>query len=533
MAGVTMGLITMRCAAQYGQDVWLWEAALHITSSVRKQVYGHVQLLGLSYFEGAGDTAAGDTAYRLTAEADQMGAMVFAFLQRLIPSALQLVAMLAKMLVLSPFLSGATLAVAPLMSLLIARLGDRVRRLSRSSQDQVAELSAHVNEILPAMLVVKAHAAEGYELARFADLADAHRTGRMAFQRQQALFSPAITLVYAATVVSLFAAGTKAIAHGRFSGEKMVAFVASLVLLIEPIQAVGSAYNEIKQGQPAVERVFEILDTPPEASHATGPSSESDSIPVGDIVFDSVSFCYRDRPVLRDVSFRIREGETVALVGPSGSGKTTLVKLLLRLYEPDTGSIRIGNRPIKDIPLRTWRRHLGFVPQDSVLFSGTVAENIAYGVAANAIDLRRVERAARRAHADEFVRGLSGGYAAVIGERGSTLSGGQKQRLAVARAIYHEPTCLILDEATSALDNESEVLVRDALQTLMAEKTVIVIAHKLETVQSADRILFMEQGRIVEEGAHLELLERGGRYASFYKTQQTDDRPVESLPPKR
>ncbi|KAJ7544789.1 hypothetical protein O6H91_09G093300 [Diphasiastrum complanatum] len=434
----------------------------------------------------------------------------------LVPCAFQLAAMAGRMLLLSPILSVATILVLPFMSFTIAILGEKLRRLSRKGQDSVANLSAYLNEVLLSIFVVKAYVAEGYEQMRFKKLAFVDYRAHLLKKKMKAFIPEVITAVYAATAVVLFGVGTWVISKGGFNASGMISFVTSLVFLIEPIQAIGKAYNDLKQGEPAIERLFELTANYSKIVEKAGAITLAKVS--GDVKFSNVFFAYGDCPpwVLSNLHLDVRAGETVALVGPSGGGKTTLAKLLLRLYDPVHGQIYIDGHDIREIGLKSLRREVGIVPQDIVLFTGTVLENIAYGVLPDQMDFKAVEQAAGLANADEFIRKLPSGYHSNLGGRGSNLSGGQRQRLAIARAIYQNPSILILDEATSALDNNSEKLVREALDQLMRNRTVFVIAHRLETVQRADRIFVINGGRLVEEGTHSSLLAEGGLYSSLY-----------------
>ncbi|GBG89430.1 hypothetical protein CBR_g49221 [Chara braunii] len=374
-------------------------------------------------------------------------------------------------------------------------------------------------KVLPAMLIVKAYAAERVEMERFRSLAAVDLSARLEKKRCKAMMPLAITGVYAITVMVLFAAGTWAISRRKFSGAGMVSFVTSLVLLIEPIQAVSTAYNEIKQGEPAVERIFELMAKAPKIVDRMDAKAEADAR--GDVEFRDVSFRYCDGGpwALKNVSFQAKEGKTIAIVGPSGGGKTTLAKMLLRLYDPQAGVIFLDGQDIREFTLRRLRQLVSIVPQETVIFTGNVITNIAYGDMSQDIDVEAVARAARLANAHEFIDRLPEKYLTELGNRGSSLSGGQRQRLSIARAIHRSPTVLVLDEATSALDNQSEKLVREALEHLMEGRTVLVIAHRLETIRNADWILYMEGGEILEEGKHDELLSRGGRYSILYEQQ--------------
>lgn len=519
-AVLTMALVLSRSVAQYFQQALLWEAALNVTYEIRSYVFQRVLNREMSYFEGAGGALAGDIAYRITAEGKDTADTVYALLHTLVPSTLQLTAMGLRMFFLSPILSLATISVIPCMSLAIAYLGEKLRHISRKGQESIAVLSSYLNEVLPSMIIVKAYNAEDCEHWRFEKLASADRDAHISKRKLKAFIPEVITSVYAGAILILFWVGSWVISCGTFNGAGMVSFVTSLVLLIEPIQDLGKSYNELKQGEPAIERLFELTTFSPQVV------DKDDMTPLcsvaGDVKFSNVTFHYGDTlpPVLSNLSLHVKAGETVAIVGPSGGGKTTLAKLLLRLYDPSGGCILVDGHDIRNASLKSLRQCIVLVPQDIVLFAGTVAENIGYGKMPDKIDMKKVEQAAKLANADGFIQKLSEGYDTNVGQRGSCLSGGQRQRLAIARAIYQEASILILDEATSALDNKSELLVREALEHLMANRTVFVIVHRLETVRKADRIFLLDGGKLVEEGTHSSLLAQGGHYASLYARKE-------------
>lgn len=519
-ASLTMAMVLSRSVAQYFQQILLWEAALNVTYEIRSYVFQRVLNREMSYFEGAGGALAGDIAYRITAEGKDTADTVYALLHTLVPSTLQLTAMGLRMFFMSPILSLATISVIPCMSLAITHLGEKLRHISRKGQESIAVLSSYLNEVLPSMIIVKAYNAEDCEHRRFEKLANADRDAHISKRKLKAFIPEVITSVYAGTILILFWVGSWVISCGTFNGVGMVSFVTSLVLLIEPIQDLGKSYNELKQGEPAIERLFELTTFSPQVVDKDG-MTPLGSV-AGDVKFCNITFHYVDTlpPVLSNLSFHVKAGETVAIVGPSGGGKTTLVKLLLRLYDPSGGCILVDGHDIRNVTLKSLRQCIVLVPQDIVLFAGTVAENIGYGKMPDKIDMNKVEQAAKLANADGFIQKLSEGYDSNVGQRGSCLSGGQRQRLAIARAIYQEASILILDEATSALDNKSELLVREALEHLMANRTVFVIAHRLETVRKADRIFLLDGGKLVEEGTHSSLLAQGGQYASLYARKE-------------
>ncbi|XP_060958453.1 ABC transporter B family member 29, chloroplastic isoform X2 [Cannabis sativa] len=405
--------------------------------------------------------------------------------------------MVAQMLAISPLLSSISALVIPCMVFVVAYLGQKLRMISKNANITVAALSAYLNEILPAILFVKASNAEQCENARFQRLAKADLSERLKKKKMKALIPHIIQIMYFGSLV-FFCACSLAISRSSFDGRDMISFVTSLIFLIEPIQGIGKAYNELKQGEPAIERLFDLTRFKPKVVEK--PDAVDLNNVMGEVHFCNISFKYGENMplVLNGLSLKIKAGETVALVGPSGGGKTTLAKLLIRLYDPLSGHVLIDNQNIQNIRLESLRRHVGLVSQDITLFSGTVAENIGYRDLMKEIDMEMVKDAAQIANADEFIRNLPKGYETNIGPRGSTLSGGQKQRLAIARALYQKSSVLILDEATSALDSRSELLVRQALERLMENHTVLVIAHRLETILMAKRVFLLENGTLQE-----------------------------------
>ncbi|XP_042510153.1 ABC transporter B family member 29, chloroplastic isoform X1 [Macadamia integrifolia] len=520
--GLVFGvLILVRLVANYWQQALLWDATLNSVYKIRVYVFERVLQRDLGFFEGGGAVSAGDIAYRITAEASDVSETVYALLNTVIPSILQLSAMATQMLVISPVLSLISVLVIPPMSLLIAYLGERLRKISKKAQLSAAALSAYLNEVLPSILFVKANNAEVCEGARFQRLAYADLFKRLKKKKMKALIPQILQVIYVGALL-IFCAGSMMVSRGSFDGSALISFVTSLILLIEPIQkqfilhnqGIGKAYDELKQGEPALERLFDLTRFNSEV--IVKPDAVDLASVRGDVNFCNISFKYGDNMplILNGLNLHINPGETVAIIGPSGGGKTTLSKLLLRLYDPLCGSVLIDNLNIQDIQLESLRQHVGLVSQDITLFSGTVAENIGYRDLMRQIDMERVERAAMAANADEFTRTLSEGYETNIGPRGSILSGGQKQRIAIARTLYQNPSILILDEATSALDSGSEILVRKAVEHLMGNRTVLVIAHRLETVLMANRIFLLDKGKLVEVSRSF-LLSKDNLYGSL------------------
>ncbi|XP_010543496.1 PREDICTED: ABC transporter B family member 29, chloroplastic [Tarenaya hassleriana] len=494
---VLMALVLAKAIAGYLQQAFLWEAAMNSVYRIRVFAYQKVLERELGFFEGGHGVSPGDIAYRITAEASDVADTIYALLNTVVPSAFQISAMTTQMFVASPFLTLISAMVIPSAALVIAYLGEQLRKISRRAQLTSASLSAYLNEVLPAIVFVKANNAEASESVRFQRLAHADLSERLKKKKMKSFIPHIVQIIYFGAL-SVFCVGSLTLSGSSFSSYTIVSFLTSLAFLIDPIQDLGKAYNEWKQGEPAIERLFDLTQF--KAKVIEKPDAIELENVAGEVRFCDVSFAYEENspPILDCLNLHIRAGETVAIVGPSGGGKTTLIKLLLRLYEPSSGSILLDENNIKNIKLESLRKHVGLVSQDITMFSGTVAENIGYRNLTTEIDMRKVELAAQTANADEFIRNLPEGYSTSIGPRGSSLSGGQKQRLAIARALYQKPSVLILDEATSALDSRSELLVRQALERLMQDHTVIVIAHRMETVLMAERVFLLENGKVKE-----------------------------------
>ncbi|MDZ8068410.1 MAG: ABC transporter ATP-binding protein [Nostoc sp. DedQUE08] len=495
------------------QDMYMAKAALRVAFHLRQQVYAHLQKLNLSYFETA---KAGDLSYRLTEDVDRVGEVVNKVFHDFIPCILQLLAIPIYMIYLNWQLTLATVIVAPLMGILVGWFGERLRKYSLKSQNRVSGLSAILAEVFNGIRLVQAFAAENYEIARFGHEAERSLKAKYSAERLKAIQIPIIGFLEALSALSLLIVGAWQISQGNLTVANFFSYLAAAALLIDPIGHTTNNYNEFKQGEASVDRVFELMAIQPTVIEKINAIALP---PVkGKVEYRHISFAYKPgEPVLKDISLLVSPGEAIALVGASGAGKTTFVNLLPRFYDPEVGQIFIDDVDIRDVKLHSLRRQIGIVPQETIIFSGTIAQNIAFGQ--YIFDIKAVKEAAKIANAHQFISQLPEGYKTWVGERGVNLSGGQRQRIAIARAVLLNPQILILDEATSALDSESEALVQEALERLMEKRTVFIIAHRLSTVRRCDRILVLEQGQIVESGTHEELLALERRYARFYAQQ--------------
>lgn len=516
-----LGLATLvflvRGLCQYGQNVFMIAAALNMVLNLRKRVYAHLHKLGLDYFE---TTQTGDLTYRLTEDIDRVGEIVDKLSHQFLSNFLQLIVIPIYMLYLNWPLTLAGLILAPLMAWLIGQFGQRLLVLSRQSQNQVSNLSAMLTEVFSGIRVVQAFAAQEYEVKRFNKEAEINRQAKYRALQLKSIQFPVVGFLEAVSIMLLFLLGGWQISQGQLTAQGFISFLAAVALLIQPIDLMISNYNEYKQTEASVERIFELMAKEPSISE----KSNAQAMPrvMGKVEYRHVDFAYNpDQPVLKDLCLNASPGDVIAFVGSSGAGKSTLINLLLRFYDPQMGQILVDDIDIRDVTLTSLRHQIGIVPQDVTLFSGTIAENIGYGQ--EKLDIEAIQEAAKIANAHSFITQFSQGYHTWVGERGVNLSGGQRQRLAIARAVANDPRILILDEATSALDSESEALVQEALERVMQNRTVFIIAHRLSSVRRADCILVIEQGQVVEAGTHSSLLSQEGRYARFYAQQLYTD----------
>ena len=502
-------------AARFYMVSWLGE---RVTADLRSAVYGHVVTQSPQFFE---TTQTGEVLSRLTTDTTLIQALVGTSVSMALRNALLFIGGLAMLFVTSIKLSSIILVMLAVVVLPIVFFGRRVRKLSRDSQDRVADASALAGEILNAMPTVQAFTQEKSEADRFGSSVErAFKTAMARIRARSLLTAIAILLVFGAIVFVLWL-GAHAVMKGRMTGGELGQFILYASIVAGAIGALSEVLGDAQRAAGATERLLELLAVrSPIQSPAAPKKLPARTANGAALALHNVTFHYPSRPdaaALTDISLGIRAGDTVAVVGPSGAGKTTLFQLLLRFYDPQQGSITLDGVDIKQLDLHALRNAIGIVPQDTVIFSANAMENIRYG-RINASDAE-VIAAAKLAAAHEFIERLPEGYQSFLGERGVRLSGGQRQRIAIARALLKNPPLLLLDEATSALDAESERLVQGALEAAMVGRTTLVIAHRLATVQRADRIIVMEHGRIVETGTHASLVAQGGLYASLASLQ--------------
>jgi ATP-binding cassette subfamily B protein len=507
------GVLAIASALRYYLVTTLGE---RVVADLRVVVFSHLTVLSPSFFDAA---KTGELISRLTADTTQIKSTVGASVSIALRNLVLFLGAITMMVVTSPRLSAFVLGAIPVIVLPLVAFGRAVRRRSRTAQDTLAEASAYAAELIGAIRTVQAFTEEILARTRFgAAVERSFAAARGSIRARAILTAIVIFLVFGSVVVILWI-GAQDVLSQRISAGRLGQFVLYTVFAAGALSELSQVWGEIALASGAAERLTEIIAVEPAIAAPAKPKALP-SPARGEIVFDAVRFAYPSRPdasVLDGVSLSVSPGEKIAIVGPSGAGKSTIFHLLLRFYDVGSGDVRFDGVSVRDVDPIALRQRIALVPQDVAIFAASIADNIRFG-RADASETE-VMRAAELARADEFIKKLPQGYQTLIGERGVTLSGGQRQRVAIARAILRDAPLLLLDEATSSLDAESETLVQAALERLMQKRTTLVIAHRLATVLSCDRILVMDQGRIVEQGTHSDLVAAGGLYARLAKLQ--------------
>ena len=509
--GAALGIFS---ASRFYMVTWLGE---RVTADLRNAIYTHVLRQSPEFFE---TTQTGEVLSRITTDTTVVQTVVGSSLSMGLRNVVMGAGALVMLVVTNPYVMGQVLGILVLIVAPALYFGRRVRKLSRASQDRVADTSAIAAEVLNAVSVVQSYTQEGAESRRFSAASEAaFETARKRTKVRSFLVAFIITGVFGAMLWGLYQ-GTQAVIAGKISAGHLGQTVVYVTLLVSSVAVLAEVWGDVLRAAGATERLMELMQARSPVADPAQPRALPATTGGTRVAFENIVFHYPSRPLtpaLDNLKLTIEPGETVALVGPSGAGKTTVFQLLLRFYDPQSGEIRLNGVPTQQLRLADLRASVGLVPQDSVIFSTTALENIRYG-RPEATDAE-VMAAAKAAFADDFIRALPEGYQSFLGERGVRLSGGQRQRISIARAMLKNPPLLLLDEATSALDAESERVVQAALEAAMQDRTTLVIAHRLATIQKADRIVVLEAGRIVDIGRHDELVARGGLYAKLAAMQ--------------
>jgi len=436
----------------------------------------------------------------------------------LLRQSITLLGALAIILYLNWKLTGLILLILPPLMIFARVFGRRLKVFSEKLQDQVAQAVVVLEEVMSSIKIVKSFTREPYERNRFQEKIETAFERAVDKLKISAFFGPFILgLTFLVSALLIWYGGYQVMQGATTPGE-LAAFFLYALIIAGPIGTFVRLYTQIQEARGAIQRVYEILDTEPIVQNPENPVSLENI--TGSIQFENVSFGYQDTGVIHDVSFDVLPGQTVALVGPSGAGKSTIIKLLLRFFDPNSGTIRLDGHDIRTLDRKSFLSQIGLVPQETLLFGGTVRENILYGkLDATEAEL---EEAAQKANAHEFITNMEKGYDTIVGEKGTKLSGGERQRIAIARAILKDPKILVLDEATSSLDNRSESLIQEGLETLMAHRTTFIVAHRLSTIHKADQIIVLDKGCIVETGQHENLMNNKGLYHTLYTMKMLD-----------
>jgi ABC transporter fused permease/ATP-binding protein len=512
LAGI-VGLMLLTVALQGGLQVTsslcTGSAGQRAVTDFRRRLYARVINLPMTFFS---QRRIGELITRISSDVALVESAVVEIFPQAFRQFMVLICGLGLILATSPKLTLTILLVLPVLVVLAVVFAWQFRRLARGAQDRLAETGVIVDETFHAIASVKAYTNEAFEIARYEHASEVALKAALSVSRWRALFIGFMPVLSLGNIALVMWFGTRLLERGEITVGELTRFTLCTVFIAGAMAQTADLFTRFQRAMGATSRAHELLREAPEPGVIPGAGSVTSGSPLasrsrGDVHFEAVDFEYPSRrgaPVLREISLHVRPGEKVALVGPSGAGKSTLAALLLRFYEPQAGRIKIDGRDTRECPLPWLRRQIAIVPQDVLLFGGTIAENIRYGRPEATLD--EVQEAARLGNAHDFIAALPENYATLVGDRGVKLSGGQRQRIAIARAILKNPPILVLDEATSSLDSESERLVQNALERLMRGRTTLIIAHRLATVRHADRIVVLEAGRIVEQGTHDELV---------------------------
>ncbi|MFP4020705.1 MAG: ABC transporter ATP-binding protein [Halanaerobium sp.] len=518
VAGMMIVVYFLKGVSYYGKTYLVSYVSQKSIKDMRDDLYSHLHNLSLSFYS---KNKTGDILSRVTNDVQQLESSMIKTTVGSIDKIFTLVGGIIYLVYLNYRLTIFLIIILPFITYVITKFNYKLKKVSRRVQIKIADVSDVLQETLSAVRVVKSFGREEYEFERFSSENQANFRAKMKKTQYGAILTPLVEFLAAISFTAILWYGGYEVMQGRMTASELIAFFTLLLTISEPLRAITKLSKRLQNLFASAERVFEIMDTESELREDDENKIELQEVQ-GEVVFDNVSFAYnRDEVVLKNINLTARPGEVVALVGHSGAGKTTMVDLIPRFFDPIEGRIRLDGHDLKDLKIDTLRDFIGIVPQETILFSGSLRDNIAYGDLD--ADDRAIQESAKAANAHDFIMSFPDGYDTMVGERGVGLSGGQKQRISIARAILKNPKILILDEATSSLDSESEALVQEALEHLMENRTTFIIAHRLSTIKNADKIVVVEQGEIMEQGSHQELLKKQGKYASLYQGQFIED----------